>query len=629
MSLRGKISIPFVSVFLGVWLLGTTSLGIFVSRSLERRTRTQTNAIATLVLREFQQQRRNLRLDAKLLAEQAMIRQALEDGGTSALVQQLIPFKTSLSIDFLQIFDRQGNLLTDLQNTKIDRLDLDSRDIKTQVLQGLSFTGILAAEYSTPSLLIGTAAITDRQEQIGGIIVGSAIDDGLLEQIAWRTGQHLVVFAQERLIASTFGQKDRDAFPATVPPSEESNLRLRDRDYMVRTVTLAGLKDTEFQLMVLSPLDSLQSAQRKLWWGIGLVSLVGGGIAIAMGYWVAHCIVRRIDNLTQATRKLAKGQLTTRLPIVPADEIGHLAADFNAMTEELVSREERLNGQMNQLEETLEQLRMTQAQLIQSEKMSSLGQMVAGIAHEINNPVNFIHGNLSYAARYTQDLLTFVHIYERNHPQSSSEIAEYIEQIDLDFLAKDLPKLMASMQIGTNRIREIVAGLRNFSRLDEAELKEVEIHAGIESTLLIVQHRFKDRPNKPDIAIIKEYTSYPLKLKCYARQLNQVLLNLLVNAIDALKDTESNPQITIRSSMENECIKIAIADNGKGISETIQDKIFDPFFTTKPVGKGTGLGLATVYQIIEGHQGKIECFSEVDKGTEFVIELPLSMNNSQ
>ncbi|MGK7928799.1 MAG: ATP-binding protein [Spirulina sp.] len=623
LSLRGKISIPFVSVLLGVWLLGTIAMGLYVSRSIERRTRQQNNAIAMLVLREFQQEKQNLRLDAKLIAESIPIRQAVERGDSSELLRVLIPLKSSLSINFLAVFDREGNILTDLKNQEIGDRNLASEAIRRQVLSGLSFTSLLESEHPAPSLLVGTAPISARQGTVGGLIVGNAIANEWLEQIAWGTGQHLAAFDNDGLIASTLRDEEGKEIHIRIPAGETARIRVRDRDYFARTATLPGLKDANFKLMVLSPLDSLKRAQQKLWLGIGTVSLGGSAIAIAVGYWVAGRIVRRIDNLARATRKLAKGDLGTRLPATSVDEIGQLAVDFNTMAAELVSREERLAQQMQQREEMLHQLKMTQAQLVQSEKMSSLGQMVAGIAHEINNPVNFIHGNLAHTAQYAQDLLALVNSYQTFYPHPTSEIQQYLEQIDFEFLARDFPKLLASMQIGTNRIREIVLGLRNFSRLDEAELKKVEIHTGIESTLLVIQHRLKARKDKPDIEIIKQYSCYPLQLKCYAGQLNQVFLNLLVNAIDALENVTLNPHITIRTGVEGECLKIEIADNGKGIPEEIQAKIFDPFFTTKPIGKGTGLGLAIVYQIIEQHGGSIECLSRVGKGTEFTIEVPL------
>jgi two-component system NtrC family sensor kinase len=311
--------------------------------------------------------------------------------------------------------------------------------------------------------------------------------------------------------------------------------------------------------------------------------------------------------------------------------------------------ESQLRQQAEQLTKTLQELRQTQAQLIQAEKMSGLGQLVAGIAHEINNPVNFIYGNLSYAGQYIEDLLKFLKLYQEASPTPPAHIQEEAESIDLDFLVVDLPKLLKSMQMGAERIRQIVVSLRNFSRLDEADKKRVNVHEGIDSTLLILHHRLKAKPSRSEIEIIKEYGVLP-PVECYAGTLNQVFMNILSNAIDAFEQEtlkELSPQIhsyyaTTNLSLEtsakaqklyiriwtevldHQWIAIHIADNGAGMPETVRTRLFEPFFTTKPVGKGTGLGLSISYQIIvEKHGGRLECISELGKGTEFIIKIPI------
>ncbi|MHC5740787.1 MAG: sensor histidine kinase [Nostoc sp.] len=293
-------------------------------------------------------------------------------------------------------------------------------------------------------------------------------------------------------------------------------------------------------------------------------------------------------------------------------------------------------AQSKKLEKSLRELQQTQAQLVQAEKMSSLGQLVAGVAHEINNPVNFIYGNLKYAKDYTQCLLNLVHLYQQFYDNPVSDIQKYIKEIELDFLLDDLPKILNSMEVGAERISEIVLSLRNFSRLDEAEKKRVDIHQGLDSTLLILQSRFKDSVDHPGIKVVKNYGDLPL-VDCYAGQLNQVFMNIISNAIDALDNYDSrgaiaeihaNPNIiTITTEIiETNCV-IRIADNGSGITEAVKERLFDPFFTTKPVGKGTGLGLSISYQIVvEKHGGTLRCVSEPGQGTEFWIEIPLSMN---
>ncbi|NEO53890.1 MAG: PAS domain S-box protein [Okeania sp. SIO3B5] len=299
--------------------------------------------------------------------------------------------------------------------------------------------------------------------------------------------------------------------------------------------------------------------------------------------------------------------------------------------------------QAHHLTEALQNLQQKEAQLIQQEKMSSIGQMVAGLAHEINNPVNFIHGNLTYVENYIKSILELLNIYQKYYPDPITEIEDKVEDIDLEFLIEDLPKILSSMEMGTERIRQIVLSLRNFSRHDEAEKKIVDIHEGIDSTLLILDHRIKSSGKDSGIEIIKEYGKLP-KLECFPGQLNQVFLNIFNNAIDALESQQKPRQIKITTQINSESAEtvnnfnenqhlstanlkyavISIKDNGPGMTENTINRVFDPFFTTKQVGKGTGLGLSISYQIIvEKHSGILKCTSQPKEGTEFIIQLPI------
>jgi PAS domain S-box-containing protein len=325
---------------------------------------------------------------------------------------------------------------------------------------------------------------------------------------------------------------------------------------------------------------------------------------------------------------------------------------------QMLTQQEREKAQ--QLEQALKELQRTQAQLVQNEKMVSLGQLIAGIAHEINNPTSFIYGNIYPASEYAQDLLHVIELYQQYYPQPVAEIAEQLECIDINFIADDFPKLLASMKEGAHRISEIVQSLRNFSRLDEMECKRVDIHEGIDNTLLILKQRLTTQPHRPEIQVIKDYGELPL-IECYPGQLNQVFMNIIGNAIDAIasrfandaleglkvsklkvESWEDNPQpsnlqpsnlqpstpcIRIHTEVvEHKWVAIRIADNGLGIKSEVQPKIFDPFFTTKPVGKGTGLGLSISYQIVvDKHGGQLRCHSVPGFGAEFVIELPIEL----
>ncbi|TVP56212.1 MAG: HAMP domain-containing protein [Nodularia sp. (in: Bacteria)] len=356
---------------------------------------------------------------------------------------------------------------------------------------------------------------------------------------------------------------------------------------------------------------------------------------------VAKSISKPVIELTKIVKELAKGNFYQQAQVTSNDEIGQLAKSFNIMAEnleksfetiklrelELAAANEKLAVILAELQQKAQQLA---TQLIQSEKMSSLGQLVAGVAHEINNPVSFIYGNLAPAKEYIQDLLKVIRTYQQSYPHPVAEIQEITKDVELDFLVIDLPKLLTSIEMGAKRITEIVLSLRNFSRLDEAEIKAVNIHEGIDSTLMILANRLKANSERPEIAVIKVYGNLPL-VDCYAGQLNQVFMNILLNAIDALEEAMTSkiftrePKIFIRTELtKDNQVSISISDNGIGIPEHFKNKLFDPFFTTKPIGKGTGLGLSISYKVItERHQGKLECISSPNKGTEFLISFPL------
>ncbi len=288
--------------------------------------------------------------------------------------------------------------------------------------------------------------------------------------------------------------------------------------------------------------------------------------------------------------------------------------------------------QATKIERALYELQQAQTQLIQAEKMSSLGQMVAGIAHEINNPITFVFGNLTYTEEYTTSIMKLLQMYREEFPEPPPAIQAQIESLELDFLLEDLQKMLSSMKVGATRIRDIVRSLRNFSRLDESDMKSVNLHEGIDSTLMILEHRLKAKSvsaagreyHRPIIQVTKQYGELPL-VDCYAGLLNQVFMNIIANAIDAVEEQKSNPGIIrICTQVEGNLAAIAIADNGVGMTDRVKQRIFDPFYTTKAIGSGTGMGLAISHSIIvEKHQGEINCISAVDKGTEFIIKIPI------
>ncbi|ADI65353.1 HAMP domain-containing sensor histidine kinase [Trichormus azollae] len=447
----------------------------------------------------------------------------------------------------------------------------------------------------------------------------------------------------------------------------------------------AYVKDISFHLSAISQ-DTLKEYNiananvreiRRINTNFMLLAIIGIFLILLYQLIFILPVIRSLHKLQVGVAEIGAGDLNYHLDIQTNDEIEQLANNFNQMTSKLSDFYQCLESrvterttelfQLNQdleteiadrrkteiklkksqaqltlkaqeLEKTLQELQEAQTQLIQTEKMSSLGQLVAGVAHEINNPVNFIHGNIEPLKEYLQNFSTVINLYRTHYPQPVHQIENYIKYIDLEFILKDTNQVIASLEVGTKRIREIVLSLRNFSRLDEADMKEVNLHEGIDNTLLILQHRIKEKPQHSEIEIIKEYGDLPL-IECYPGQLNQVFMNILNNAIDAMdsytadnnliETTSINKKIIIKTKMiNNKFITIHIADNGAGIPAEIRNRIFDPFFTTKPVGKGTGLGLSISYQIVTAtHRGSLQYITVPGKGTEFIIKLPIKQKN--
>ncbi len=368
--------------------------------------------------------------------------------------------------------------------------------------------------------------------------------------------------------------------------------------------------------------EGIQEAQQR---SIAAISLYG---LMASILWIFfhQTVTRRVDQLVNTSNRLAEGDLGIRANLSGCDELAEVSQAFDQMAEKI--------------QDNIETIQRTQSQLIQSEKMSSLGQLVAGIAHEINNPVNFISGNVDFIKQYTQALLELIDLYQAKYPEANLEIQDLVHEIDLEFLRRDLPEVLASMKTGTERIQQIVLSLRNFSRLDESSVKTVDLHEGLDNALMILTSRLKLKSSREAIVVIKDYAELP-KIQCYAGQINQVFMNILVNAIDTLDAQAQNASRSIEQVENNHetptiriCteavgtnrVSIKIADNGEGIAQATQSRIFDPFFTTKPVGQGTGLGLSVGFQIVvDQHQGELRCLSEAGKGTEFQIELPVEL----
>jgi two-component system, NtrC family, sensor kinase len=510
----------------------------------------------------------------------------------------------------LNVSQQQQQLLQNLQNTVFE-----ARSHAARIPAVLGDTVWLQYENDRFFLQIyeAKALISDNQSFARRNSDRLAVAETKLQDLLQRYATVINYYAQ------ITQQQLKEAEPRNLLPNniEGAQLQILRNTSGEEAVVLDRLADNLREIIIAVDVQKLQAAaalenaealRNRIILGSMIISAV---IAAALAYNTSRAIAQPLETVTSIAQQVSReSNFNLQVPVTTEDEIGVFAVSFNKL--------------IQRVSDYTKELKETQSQLIQTEKMSSLGQMVAGVTHEINNPVNFIRGNVDYANKYIQDLLELITLYQESYPTATAEIQYLTEEIELEFIKEDLPKTLGSMKMGADRISEIVTSMRNFSRSDGGQIKPADIHEGIDSTLVILNHRLKQ-----GIAVIKEYGTLPL-VECYPAQLNQVFMNVIGNAIDALEELKAAdknyaPKIWIATEATAEnTVTIKIWDNGPGIESATAEHIFDPFFTTKSIGKGTGLGLAISHQIVAKHQGKINVNSQIGEGTEFIITLPIA-----
>ncbi|MGD1862402.1 MAG: ATP-binding protein [Leptolyngbyaceae cyanobacterium] len=636
-SLTTKIGAPFIFLFIGCWVTGTVALGQYLMFRLEQEQKAQSEELVALVEREIEKELKSLRLNARLLSVQSDLIQGTATSDVIQLRQLILPLKSIVDADLITIVDTAGQAVLETRQPIMENRQLQAGTITELLLTGSDLSTIASTSKQGLPVLLGTAPIKTNQGVEGGILIGNVLDDERLEQINQIIDEQLVIILDEgregesQIVASTFSEISPELLWLYDLADYEEIGTAQNKDYIIQKIRLDGLEGQIFHLVILLSKASLNQVKLASWLGIASIATLGACLMTLLALRIARVIAKPIQDITQVAQQVVQEE-NFDLRAIPQseDEIGALANALNQLvqwtgehTNELEAAaqtlEFRVEERTQELSNALATLQSTQAQLIQTEKMSSLGQMVAGIAHEINNPITFVQGNLPSLKEYVEDLKTLVATYQTEYPHPTDTILKVQKKIDLDFLLKDIEDILGSLKIGTERVSNIVISLRNYSRLDEATIKNVDIHEGIDSTLVVLNHRLRQ-----GVEVIKNYDLLP-SIQCSPSQLNQVFTNIIVNALDAMFDANSQPKQLIISTcvQSDKHIQISFRDTGPGMAPETEAKIFDPFFTTKAVGKGTGLGMGICFKIIEQHQGTIAVKTEVGKGTEFTITLPI------
>ena len=633
-SLPVKIALPFTLIFFIFWMSGVLLVGQYFSRQLDRDKKEQTIELASLVERELARELQSLRRSARLLANADLVVRGTANSNRTLLQQEILPSKSILDMDAIMVVNRDLNYLMDTRTSPFLDLEIQT-EVATQLMLGGSDLGtIIDSEVGEAPVMIGTSPVKDQFGIIGGVMLGTVLSDERLQQINQLIEEQILVLAEGRVVASTLTSDAKYSAVEAIDWASKSTaprfVTIQGLPYLAKAVVLDGLSNKRYEVILLTSQVPLNRAKRALWLLILIPGIAGAVLLAVIGRLLAARIARPIQNITDVALNVVKdNNFELRAPIDREDEIGTLATSLNqlitwvgqyteALEHSTKTLETRVEERTQELSQTLTELQDTQAQLIQTEKMSSLGQMVAGIAHEINNPISFIQGNISPLSEYVGDLVNLLETYHAEYPSPTQAVLDKREEVEVEFLIEDTHKILSSMKMGTQRVSDIVVSLRNFSRLDEATIKDVDLCEGLDSTLLILNHRIKQ-----GVTIVKSYDPLPL-VRCSPAQINQVFTNIIANALDAMfeADVETKQMTITTRTVSSDHVQVSIQDSGPGMSPEVKSKIFDPFFTTKPVGKGTGIGLGICFKIIQQHQGTIEVNSEPGRGTEFLITLP-------